>query len=97
MSVVRVLVFESQVSWAEGMKIFNATAKGGLNAMKKQKVLNKWTLVQTGNTSGMLVTEFDNKTQMNKFVKALAAVRSEAQNQMGSQNWIYSGSVKASS
>ena len=44
----------------------------------------------------LLITEFDNKAKMNKYVKVMASTRRETVDETGSQGWIYSGTVKAS-
>ena len=95
MSYVRVMVFENQMPWTEGMKNFRKAAEPGLKALKKQKILSNYSLVQTGDHSGMLIAEFDNKAKMNKYVKMLSAVRREVEAETGQQSWIYNGPVKA--
>ena len=45
----------------------------------------------------MLIAEFDNKANMNKYVKMLSAVRREVEAETGQQSWIYNGPVKAGS
>ena len=96
MSYTRVLVIENPVSWAEGMKVFRKTAEPALNAAKKAGLLNSYSMVQTGDQSGMLITEFDTKAKMNKYVKAMAGIRRETVDETGGQGWVYSGPVKAS-
>ena len=96
MSYRRVQVAESQLSWSETMKVFRKTVEPALNALKKQKVLLSWTMVQTGDHTGLLITEFDNKAKMNKFLKTIAAIRQEVIADTGMQTWIYHGPVKAS-
>jgi len=96
MSYTRVQVAESQLSWSETMKVFRKTVEPALNALKKQKVLLSWTMVQTGDHTGLLITEFDNKAKMNKFLKTIAAIRQEVIADTGMQTWIYHGPVKAS-
>ena len=96
MSVTRVMVFENSVPFAKGIKIFRNQAQPGLNAMKKAGILNRWSLVQTGDHTGLLIAEFDTKAKMNKYAKALAAVRRDVEAETGQQSWIYSGTVKAS-
>ena len=44
----------------------------------------------------LLITEFDTKAKMNKYVKVMASIRRETVDETGSQGWIYSGPVKAS-
>ena len=96
MSYTRVQVFEMSQSWSETMKMFRKTAEPALNALKKQKVLLSWSFVQTGDHTGLLITEFDNKAKMNKFLKTIAAIRQEVIADTGMQTWIYHGPVKAS-
>jgi len=96
MSYRRVQVAESQLSWSETMKVFRKSVEPALNALKKQKVLLSWTMVQTGDHTGLLITEFYNKAKMNKFLKTIAAIRQEVIADTGMQTWIYHGPVKAS-
>jgi hypothetical protein len=96
MSYTRVMVFENTVPFAEGIKVFRKQAQPGLNAMKKAGILNRWSLVQTGEHAGLLIAEFDTKAKMNKYAKALAAVRRDVEAETGQQSWIYHGPVKAS-
>jgi hypothetical protein len=91
-----VQVAESQLSWSETMKVFRKSVEPALNALKKQKVLLSWTMVQTGDHTGLLITEFYNKAKMNKFLKTIAAIRQEVIADTGMQTWIYHGPVKAS-
>ena len=96
MSYTRVLVIENPQSWAEGIKIFRKLAQPALNAFKKQNVLESWSLVQTGEHSGLLICEFDTKAKMNKYLKVMNAVRRDTAAESGSQSWAYHGPVKAS-
>ena len=96
MSYRRVQVAESQLSWSETMKVFRKSVEPALNALKKQKVLSSWTMVQTGDHTGLLITEFDNKAAMNKYLKTMAAIRQDIIADTGMQAWIYHGPVKAS-
>jgi hypothetical protein len=96
MSYTRVLVIENPVSWAEGMKVFRKQAEPALNAAKKAGLLNSYSMVQTGDHAGMLITEFDTKAKMNKYVKALSAIRRDTAAETGGQSWAYQGQVKAS-
>ena len=96
MSYVRVLVFENPQSWAEGMKRFRKATQPALNAAKKAGLLSGYSVVQTGDHAGMLITEFDTKAKMNKYVKALAAIRRDQSAYTGAQTWAYQGQVKAS-
>ena len=96
MSYRRVQVAESQLSWSETMKVFRKSVEPALNALKKQKVLLSWTMVQTGDHTGLLITEFDNKAKMNKYFKTMLAIRDDVVADTGMQAWIYHGPVKAS-
>ena len=98
MSYTRVRVFENAQSWAEGMKGFRKSLEPGLNAFKKQKVLSSWSLVQTGENAGMLITNFPNKGAMNKYHRTMDAVRRSVEEEAGpgGQTWVNHGPVKAS-
>ena len=99
MSYMRVMVLEvpSSMSWTEFMKNFRATPYASdMKAYKKQKVIVSWSLVQTGDHTGMIIVEFNTKAKMNKYLKTMAAVRNETAEQTGMQYWIYHGPVKAS-
>ncbi len=96
MSYIRVLVRESPLSWAEHMKVFKKQSVPRLKAFKKENILKRYSLIQTGEHSGLLMMEFDSKAKMNKFVKTMAAVRSAISAETGSQFWVYHGSVKLS-
>ena len=95
MSYTSVQIFEADRSWAEGMKRFKANVVPGFNAAKKAKMINSWTLVQTGDNTGMLIFEYPNKSARNKFAKAMAATR-QGETEAGAQFWAYHGPVKAS-
>ena len=96
MSYTRVQVFEMPQSWSETMKMFQKTVKPELNALKKQKVVSRWSSVQTGDHSGMVIVEFDTKAKMNKYLKTMVAIREDIKADTGMQMWIYHGPVKAS-
>ena len=96
MSYTRVLVSESGLPYSQFIKIFRKTVEPGLNGFKKQKVVSSWSLVQTGDSAGLLILNFPNKAAMNKFVKALAAARRDLEQDTGMQTWAYHGPVKAS-
>ena len=96
MSYTRVLVIENPVSWAEGMKVFRKSAEPALKEFQKAKVLKNYSVVQTGDHSGIIIAEFDTKAKMNKYLKTMAAVRNETAEQTGMEYWIYHGLVKAS-
>ena len=97
MSYMRVIVNEvpSSMTWSETMKIFRKSVEPGLNGFKKQKVLSSWSLVQTGDSNGMLIVNFPNKAAMNKYLKIMAAVRRDIEADTGAQSWVYHGPVKA--
>ena len=97
MSYTRVLVSESGLPWSQFMKIFRKTVEPGMDAFKKQKIVSSWSLVQTGDSAGLLIANCPNKAAMNKYLKTVSAVRRslEADN-TGIQNWVHHGPVKAS-
>jgi len=96
MSVTRVLVFEHQVSWAESMKRYKAESEPFFKQHKKEKTLESWSVVQTGENTGFAVFNFKNKAKMNKFLKTANAHRSDIAEDFNSQFWVYAGTVKAS-
>ena len=96
MSYTRVFVSESDLPWSQFMKIFRKSVEPAINAFKKQKIVSSWSLVQTGDSAGLLILNFPNKAAMNKFVKALAAARRDLEQDTGMQTWAYHGPVKAS-
>jgi hypothetical protein len=95
MSVTRVLVFENQVSWAENMKRYKAVSEPFFKQHRKEKTLNSWSIVQTGENMGFAVFNFENKAKMNKFLKTANAHRSDVAKDLDSQFWAYAGTVKA--
>ena len=62
MSYTSVVVTEGQLSWAEGMKRFRKNAEPGLKAAKKAGMLNSYSVVQTGDNTGMFIFQFPNKS-----------------------------------
>ena len=96
MSYTRVQVFEMPQSWSETMKMFQKTVKPELNALKKQKVVSRWSSVQTGDHSGLVIVEFPNKAAMNKYQKTLVPIREGIKADTGMQIWVYHGPIKAS-
>jgi len=96
MSYTRVLVSESGVPYSQFLKMFRKSVEPGLNGFKKQKVVSSWSLVQTGDSNGMLIVNFPNKAAMNKYLKIMAAVRRDIEADTGAQSWVYHGPVKAS-
>ena len=96
MSYTRVQVFEIPLSWSETMKMFRKTVEPALNALKKQKVVSSWSCVQTSDHSGLLISEFETKAKMNKYLKTMLAIRDDIVADTGMQAWNYHGSVKAS-
>ena len=54
-------------------------------------------MVQTSDHTGLLISEFDNKANMNKYLKAIAVIPQDVIADTGMQTWIYHGPVKASS
>ena len=96
MSYTRVNVIESSMSWSETMKMFRKSVEPGLNEFKKQKVIANWSLVQTGDHTGLVIIEFDTKAKMNQYLKKFNAIRQDIQADTGMQVWVYHGPVKAS-
>ena len=96
MSYTRVFVSESDLPWSQFMKIFRKTVEPGMNAFKKQNIVSSWSLVQTGDSAGILIANFPNKSAMNKYLKTMAAVRRGVVEETGMQAWVYHGPVKAS-
>ena len=95
MSYTRVLVSESGVPYSQFLKMFRKSVEPGLNGFKKQKVVSSWSLIQTGDSNGMLIVNFPNKAAMNKYLKIMAAVRRDIEADTGAQSWVYHGPVKA--
>ena len=96
MSYTRVLVSESDLPWSQFIKIFRKNVEPGMNTFKKQKIVSSWSLVQTGDSAGLLITNFTNKAAMNKYLRIMAAVRRGMEEDTGMQAWAYHGPVKAS-
>ena len=96
MSYKRVFVSESDLPWSQFMKIFRKSVEPAINAFKKQKIVSSWSLVQTGDSAGILIVNFPNKAAMNKYLKTAMAVRQGVVEETGMQAWVYHGPVKAS-
>jgi hypothetical protein len=96
MSIMRVMVFESPLTWNEFMKIFRRDAEPVFKKFKREKISTRWSLTQTDDRAGVIVMEFPNKTAVNKYMKIASAVRQDATDEIGMQSWVYSGPVKAS-
>ena len=96
MSYTRVFVSESDLPWSQFMKIFRKSVEPAINAFKKQKIVSSWSLVQTGDSAGILIVNFPNKAAMNKYLRTMAAVRRGIEEDTGMQAWVYHGPVKAS-
>ena len=94
MSYTRVFVAETPLSSATQMKNFRAV-EGTFKKAKKEKILSSYKFIEAGDR-WLLITEFDTKAKMNKFVKALASTRREKIDEPGGQFWQYVGLVKAS-
>ena len=75
MSVMRVMVFESPLTWNEFMKVFRRDAEPVFKKFKKEEVLTRWSLTQTDDRAGVMVMEFPNKTAVNKYMKISSAIR----------------------
>ena len=96
MSYTRVFVSESDLPWSQFIKIFRKSVEPAINAFKKQKIVSSWSLVQTGDSAGILIVNFPNKAAMNKYLKTAMAVRQGVVEETGMQAWVYHGPVKAS-
>ena len=96
MSYTRVLVSESDLPWSQFIKVFRKSVEPGMNAFKKQKIVSSWSLVRTGDSTGLLIASFPNKGAMNKYLRTMAAVRRGIEEDTGMQAWVYHGPVKAS-
>ena len=94
MSYTRVFVIETPLSRAATMKNFRA-AEATFKKAKKEKILNSYKMIEAGDR-WLLITEFDTKAKMNKYVKALSAIRRDTAAETGGQSWAYQGPVKAS-
>ena len=95
MSIMRVLVMETSQSRAKMMKHFRDGEHVYKNA-KKDGILKSYTLVET-NDRWLVITEFDTKAKLNKFVKAIAEQRKIVLGDTGGQGWAYIGTVRGSS
>jgi len=96
MSYSRVQILESSVPWSKAMREVKKGAEPALNAMVKAGNMKCWQIVQTGENNGLLINEFENKSQMNKYNKAVSATRQDFDDAVGVQRWTYHGPVKAS-
>ncbi|MFP6727094.1 MAG: hypothetical protein VCB63_09625 [Alphaproteobacteria bacterium] len=98
MSYTRVMVMElpKSVSWADNMKTYRRDAVPGLKKLKIAKILKGWTVIQTGERSGMMVMDFAKKANMNKYLKIMGPIRQQVAAESGMQTWLYHGPVKAS-
>ena len=94
MSYTRVLVIETPLSRAAFMKTVRATEKI-FKKLQKEKILNSYKFIEAGDR-WLLITKFDTKAKMNKYVKALSAIRRDQSAYTGAQTWAYQGQVKAS-
>ena len=94
MSYTRVFVVKTPLSSAAQMKNFRAV-EGTFRKAKKEKMLNSYQMIEAGDR-WLLITEFDTKAKMNKYVKLMASIRRETVDDTGGQGWTYSGPVKAS-
>jgi len=94
MSYTRVFVVKTPLSSAAQMKNFRAV-EGTFRKAKKENILNSYQMIEAGDR-WLLITEFDTKAKMNKYVKLMASIRRETVDDTGGQGWTYSGPVKAS-
>ena len=77
------------------MKRYKAVSEPLFKQHRKEKTLNSWSIVQTGENTGFAVFNFENKAKMNKFLKTANAHRSDVAKDLDSQFWAYAGTVKA--
>ena len=94
MSYTRVFVIQSPLSRAANMKNVRAT-EATFKKHIRDKILSSYKLIEAGDR-WLLITEFDTKAKINKYVKAMAGIRRETVDETGGQGWVYSGPVKAS-
>ena len=94
MSYTRIFVVKTPLSSAAQMKNFRAV-EGTFRKAKKENILNSYQMIEAGDR-WLLITEFDTKAKMNKYVKLMASIRRETVDDTGGQGWTYSGPVKAS-
>jgi len=94
MSVTRVNVIENDLTSATFLKIIKQMAVPHFKAAKKDG-LNSLSIIQTDNKT-IIITNWVNKTMMNKFAKEMALRVAKARAETGGQAWIHSGQVKAS-
>ena len=96
MSYMRVQVFEVPLSWSKAMRVIKKDGIPALNAQVKAGNLKRWQIIQTSENSGLLINEFENKSQMNKYNKGVSTARQDVDDALGAQRWTYHGPVKAS-
>ena len=96
MSYTRVQVVKSSVPWSKAMRAIKKDGVPALNAQVKAGNLKRWQIIQTGENSGLLINEFENKSQMNKYNKGVSTARQDVDDALGAQRWTYHGPVKAS-
>ena len=96
MSYTRVMVLETTVPFSKVMRAIKKDAEPVLNGQVKAGNLNRWQIVQTGETSGFIINEFDNKAQMNRYNKGVSGARQDIGDAAGAQMWAYHGTVNAS-
>ena len=61
MSYMRAFIFENPKGFAYNMKFFKSGTKPMLDKLKREKSLNSYSVVQTGENSGLMVFDFVNK------------------------------------
>ena len=91
MAYIRTTMFKSNQSFKDALKQFK-----GSDVEKTMKAAGaQWMhLVQTGDSSGMLITCYGTKAQANKAWKANAGFRAEATANNGSVFWPVEGTSK---
>ena len=83
MSYSRVQIVESSVPWSKAMRAIKKDGVPALNAQVKAGNLKRWQIIQTGENSGLLINEFENKSQMNKYNKGVSTARQDVDDAVG--------------
>ena len=93
MRMTRVNVIENDQTSAAFLKIIKQMAVPHFKAAKKDGLKSR-SIIQTDNKR-IIISNWINKTKMNKFAKAMAPRVAKERAETGSPAWIYSGQVKA--
>jgi hypothetical protein len=59
-------------------------------------MLDSYSVVQTGDNTGMFIFQIPNKSSRTKLAKAMLVTRQSETEAMSGQSWVYRGPVKAS-